>query len=248
MASKSWSDKRKVFFYSRNDGTGKKLENYTIDELRGINLYYDEPWTKIRNLRKDQLVTNIRGLKGYQENIEPRTVIIKEQTIEEKILGRKTSLTMDTEWYANELFQELENYGVQATSSSEVPPGKLCFFSYSAKWAERYPYWDRTPLAYILDQKEDRMLGANLHYLSDSLRNIYVRKVLNKDNEIFGAMPAKTLHTYIHSNIANVYIIPEDMQEYIGIAQLPTWDFISGDGINYADVRAIWDVPLNGKY
>ena len=99
MASKSWSDKRKAFFYSRNDGTEKKLENYTIDELRGINLYYDEPWTKIRNLRKDQLVTNIRGLKGYQENIEPRTVIIKEQTIEEKILDRKTSLDMPTEWY-----------------------------------------------------------------------------------------------------------------------------------------------------
>ena len=92
------------------------------------------------------------------------------------------------------------------------------------------------------------MLGANLHYLSDSLRNIYVRKVLNKDNEIFGAMPAKTLHTYIHNNMGTTYVIPEDMEEYIGIAQLPTWDFVSGDGMNYTDVRAIWDVPLNGKY
>ncbi len=241
MASKSWSDKRKAFFYSRNDGTGKKLENYTVDELRGINLYYDEPWTKIRNLRKDQLVTNIRGLKGYQENIEPRTVIIKEPTIEEKILGRKTSLKMDTEWYANELFQELENYGVQATSSSEVPPGKLCFFTYSAKWPERYPWYDRRPLAYILEQQGDRMLGANFHYLRPEISSSLVRSVLNKDNVIYGSMPEKTLHTYLHSNAGGVYVIPEVMEEYIGIARLPTWKFVKGDGLNYADIEAVWD-------
>ena len=236
----AYSDRRRAQFYSRLDGTERKFERYSVDELRGIGLYYSVPWNELRQLNKTELRKKIQGI------LSP--VDIPQLTIAEKILQRKPSQLMENTWYTNALIEELIQYGAEQVSGSDIPPGKLCFFSYSAKWAERYPYWDRTPLAYILDQKEDRMLGANLHYLSDSLRNIYVRKVLNKDNEIFGAMPAKTLHTYIHNNIANVYIIPEDMQEYIGIAQLPTWDFISGDGINYADVRAIWDVPLNGKY
>ena len=235
----AYSEKRKAFFYSRLDGTGKKLERYTLDELRGINLYYNEPWSKISNLKKDQLISNIRRLNGYQENIQPKTEQVKEQTISEKIRTRNTAESTDD--YANELFQELETYGIQATSSSEVPPGKLCFFTYVAKWPERYPWYDRRPLAYILEQQGDRMLGANFHYLRPQIAGSLVRSVLNKDNVIYGSMPPNTLHTYLHGNTGPVWVIPEVMEEYIGIAQLPTWKFVSKDGINYVDVESVWD-------
>ena len=84
----AFSEKRKAFFYSRLDGTGKKLERYTLDELRGINLYYEEPWSKISKLKKDQLITNIRGLKGYINNIKPKTETVEEPSIAEKIFTR----------------------------------------------------------------------------------------------------------------------------------------------------------------
>ena len=235
----AYSEKRKASFYSRLDGTGKKLERYTVDELRGINLYYNEPWSKISNLKKDQLISNIRRLNGYQENIQPKTEQVKEQTISEKIRTRNTAESTDD--YANELFQELNNYGAVETNASDVPPGKLCFFTYVAKWPERYPWYDRRPLAYILEQQGDRMLGANFHYLRPQIAGSLVRSVLNKDNVIYGSMPPNTLHTYLHGNTGPVWVIPEVMEEYIGIAQLPTWKFVSKDGINYVDVESVWD-------
>ena len=235
----AFSEKRKAFFYSRLDGTGKKLERYTLDELRGINLYYEEPWSKISKLKKDQLITNIRGLKGYINNIKPKTETVEEPSIAEKIFTRKTAESTDD--YANELFQELENYGVQVTSASEVPPGKLCFFTYIAKWPERYPWYDRRPLAYILEQQGDRMLGANFHYLRPQISGSLVRSVLNKDNIVYGSMPENTLHTYLHGRTGPVWVIPEIMEEYVGVTQLPTWKFVSKDGINYVDVEAVWD-------
>ncbi len=235
----AFSEKRKAFFYSRLDGTGKKLERYTLDELRGINLYYEEPWSKISKLKKDQLITNIRGLKGYIKNIKPKTETVEEPSIAEKIFTRKTAESTDD--YANELFQELENYGVQVTSASEVPPGKLCFFTYIAKWPERYPWYDRRPLAYILEQQGDRMLGANFHYLRPQISGSLVRSVLNKDNIVYGSMPENTLHTYLHRYAGPVWVIPEVMKEYIGVTQLPTWKFVSRDGLNYVDVESVWD-------
>jgi len=235
----TFTQKRKAFFYAQLDGTNKKLERYTIDELRGINLYYKQPWSKISNLKKDQLVTNIRGLKGYLDNIKSQTESIEVQTIAEKIRTRKTAESTDD--YANELFQELNDYGAVQTNASDVPPGKLCFFSYVAKWPERYPWYDRRPLAYILEQKGDRMLGANFHYLRPQISASLVRSVLNKDNIIYGSMPPNTLHTYLHGHTGPVWVIPEIMEEYIGIAQLPTWKFVSRDGLNYVDVESVWD-------
>ena len=85
------------------------------------------------------------------------------------------------------------------------------------------------------------MLGANFHYLRPEISSSLVRSVLNKDNVIYGSMPEKTLHTYLHSNAGGVYVIPEVMEEYIGIARLPTWKFVKGSGLNYADIEAVWD-------
>lgn len=237
------TDKQRAFFYSRLDGTRKKLDRYTVDELRGINLGYDEPWFKIRNLKKDQLITNIRSIKKYREDVGlTQKIIEKPPTIAEKIIAKKGQEEWTTDEFANSLFQELQGYGATVTSASEVPPGKLCFFTYGAKYPERYPWYDRRPLAYILEQKGDRMLGANFHYLRPEIRDIFIRRVLNKDDVVYGAMPKNTLHTYLHSpNTGPVWIIPEDMEEYIGIAQLQTWKFVNAQGLEYNNLESIWD-------
>ena len=62
-------------------------------------------------------------------------------TIGEKIRERaqgSTDLTSD--WYANELYTELSQ--VAETRFPEV--GELCFFSYTASFPEKYPFYDRS--------------------------------------------------------------------------------------------------------
>ena len=50
----------------------------------------------------------------------------------------------DSDWYANELYAELSEVG--ETRFPEI--GELCFFSYSAAYAQRYPHYDTRPLVY----------------------------------------------------------------------------------------------------
>ena len=52
----------------------------------------------------------------------------------------------DSDWYANELYAELSEVG--ETRFPEI--GELCFFSYSAAYAQRYPHYDTRPLVYVL--------------------------------------------------------------------------------------------------
>ena len=51
----------------------------------------------------------------------------------------------DPDWYANELYTELSE--VSETRFPEI--GELCFFSYSAAYSEKYPFYDRRPLVYL---------------------------------------------------------------------------------------------------
>ena len=64
------------------------------------------------------------------------------------------------------------------------------------------------------------MLGANLHYLSNSLRNIYVQKVLNKDNEILESLESYSrngvpLYIYWKPGMDESKILPAILTEQI---------------------------------
>jgi hypothetical protein len=57
--------------------------------------------------------------------------------------------------------------------------GGLYFFYYSAKYADKLPYWDAFPLVLPLERYKDGFLGLNLHYLPPRIRAGFMDKLMN---------------------------------------------------------------------
>jgi hypothetical protein len=113
-------------------------------------------------------------------------------TIGEKIRERAQGMAnTGTDWFANELYTELSE--VAEVRLPEV--GELCFFSYTAQFPEKYPYYDRRPLVYVMDLQSDKILGGNLHYLNPDYRDGIAKGLINKVGAI---LPKKTLHRYFY--------------------------------------------------
>ena len=152
------------------------------------------------------------------------------EIIKERAQG---SADLTSDWYANELNSELSK--VAETRLPEI--GELCFFSYSAQFPEKYPFFDRRPLVYVMEIQEDKILGGNLHYLNPSYRGEIARGLVNKVGSI---LPKKTLHRYFIANMGDTYIIPPDPEEYKSIAELVTEKFSDKYGQKTSPQKA-WD-------
>ena len=150
--------------------------------------------------------------------------------------ANRTSAT-GPDWYANELRSELSLADAEM-GVNEIRVGDFLFFGYTARYPERYPYYDRRPLAYIMEMKNDKMLGCNVHYLNPEIRDGFAESMLNKSAIQVPAVFKKTIHSYFYTNISGVYRIPEG--EYGDIARLVTEDFVDSDGEKY-DINAVWD-------
>ena len=155
-------------------------------------------------------------------------------TIGEDIRERaQSSADLTSDWYANELYSELSQ-----VSENRFPEiGELCFFSYSAAFRDKYPFYDRRPLVYVMDFQGDQMLGGNLHYLNPSYRGGIAQSLANKVGAI---LPKKTLHRYFIRNMGDAYIIPPDPEEYKSIAELVTEKFSDKYGQKTSPQKA-WD-------
>ena len=138
-----------------------------------------------------------------------------------------------SDWFANELYAELSQ--VAETRFPEI--GELCYFSYTAAFPEKYPFYDRRPLVYVMEYQNDKILGANLHYLSPDYRDGIAKGLLNKTSAI---LPKKTLHRYFFSNIGDIFIIPSTLEDYASVAQLVTENFVNKYGQKVSPQRA-WD-------
>ena len=155
-------------------------------------------------------------------------------TIGEKIRERAQGMAnTGTDWFANELYTELSE--VAEVRLPEV--GELCFFSYTAQFPEKYPYYDRRPLVYVMDLQSDKILGGNLHYLNPDYRDGIAKGLINKVGAI---LPKKTLHRYFYSNIGDIFIIPPDPEEYASVAELVTENFSNKYGQKVSSQKA-WD-------
>ena len=155
-------------------------------------------------------------------------------TIGENIRERaQGSADLTPDWYANELYAELSQ--VAETRFPQI--GELCFFSYSAAYPEKYPFFDRRPLVYVMDFQEDKMLGGNLHYLNPSYRGGVAQGLVNK---VGVTLPKKTLHKYFISNMGDTFIIPPSPEEYLSVTQLVTENFSNKYGQKVSPENA-WD-------
>ena len=168
------------------------------------------------------------------EDLEAETQTSIAYAIMEK--ANRTTAT-DADWYANELRSELTSAGAEM-SVSEIRVGDFLFFGYTAEYPERYKYYDRRPLAFIMEMKNDKMLGCNVHYLNPEIRDGFAESMLNKSAIQVPAVFSKTIHSYLYTNISGVYRVPEG--EYGDIARLVTEDFVDSDGEKY-DINAVWD-------
>ena len=155
-------------------------------------------------------------------------------TIGEKIRERAQGVAITgPDWFANELYTELSE--VAEVRLPEI--GELCFFSYTAQFPDKYPFYDRRPLVYVMDFQEDKLLGGNLHYLNPDYRDEVAKDLINRVGAI---LPKKTLHRYFFSNIGDIFIIPPDPEEYASVAQLVTENFSNKYGQKVSPQKA-WD-------
>ena len=155
-------------------------------------------------------------------------------TIGEKIRERAQGVAITgPDWFANELYTELSE--VAEVRLPEI--GELCFFSYTAQFPDKYPFYDRRPLVYVMDFQGDKLLGGNLHYLNPDYRDGVAKGLINKVGAI---LPKKTLHRYFLSNIGDIFIIPPDPEEYESVAQLVTENFSNKYGQKVSPQKA-WD-------
>ena len=161
--------------------------------------------------------------------------LANDTTIGGRIFEKSRSIPgTDADWFANELYGELLPIAEQRFPQV----GELCFFSYSAAFGDKYPWWDRRPLAYILDIKLDSILAANLHYYNPAIRSSIAGSLINKRE---ANLPDKTLHRYFISNIDGLFIIPEDSTEWADIAMLVTERFVNKYGS--VSPETVWDSP-----
>ena len=152
------------------------------------------------------------------------------ERIKEKAEGEPNTTP---DWFANELYSELSE--VAEVRLPEI--GELCFFSYTAQFPDKYPFYDRRPLVYVMDFQGDKLLGGNLHYLNPDYRDGVAKGLINKVGAI---LPKKTLHRYFLSNIGDIFIIPPDPEEYESVAQLVTENFSNKYGQKVSPQKA-WD-------
>ena len=155
-------------------------------------------------------------------------------TIGEDIREKAQSVAVtNADWFANQLSSELS----QSAETRFPEVGELCYFSYTASFPEKYPFYDRRPLVYVMDIQKDKILGGNLHYLNPNYRGEIARGLVNKVGSI---LPKKTLHRYFINNMGGTFIIPPDPEEYKSIAELVTEKFFDKYGQKTSPQKA-WD-------
>ena len=127
-------------------------------------------------------------------------------TLLRELKGKKVSKTQLRE----QIFEALYD---NATDKPEV--GKWYFFEYDPKYKDIIKKWDEYPLIKLMEIKNDRMLGMNIHFLRPKAR----LGSLNKEEA-----PMETLRYYIPKNADNLFFeIPEDDMQ--AMSQLPLEHF-----------------------
>ena len=236
-----------TLFYKMNIGNlGNKRKSDLIKAI-STNVKYK---ARIRRVEQRQIVAET--LEERREKKKREVIEAREQREMEQLLGSQQTIgaailekgvrtfNTDTDWYAEELRFELNESNAQI-DADDIRMGDFLFFGYDARFPEKYEYYDRRPLAFMLKLVDDnKILGYNIHYLNPSYRGAISESMLNKKVVDVGDLPEKGLHSYIIGNMNNIYRIPRNVGEYRDIAKLVTENFVDVNGQKY-DINAVWD-------
>jgi hypothetical protein len=147
-------------------------------------------------------------------------------------------------WYANALMNELLNFqkkDINEEDTGFIKPGDLVFFLYSAKYPQKYKFWDKQPLSYVIevDMRRGLFLGSNLHYINPQYRGGIAQSYINKSGNINA--PRKTLHNYLFSGVmSDLFKVPES--DWRDVSLLPTERFVDKRGQPVFKSK-VWDYP-----
>lgn len=164
--------------------------------------------------------------------------------IAEKILKEAGKKYRSSDWYTNALMNSLMEYqkkNINQEDTNFIIPGDLVFFMYNAKYPQKYEYWDRHPLSYVIEvnPSQGSFLGSNLHYLNPQYRDAVVSSYLNKAGSVNA--PKKTLHKYLFSGVlSDLSKVPE--KEWKEVSLLPTEKFVDRRGQPVFKTK-VWDAP-----
>lgn len=122
------------------------------------------------------------------------------------------------------------------TRGLEVPrrivPGMMLIYEYLAKGSGTLPYWDRHPLVFVLDVKDDGWIGVNLHYLHPMMRaklfyDMDAKKVHFGSNKVTRNATKKYLASKV---IGRVKEVPSNLWEVA--SQIPFENFQKSNKYN----------------
>tara|TARA_Y100000114_G_scaffold36166_1_gene31693 strand:- start:1186 stop:2010 length:825 start_codon:yes stop_codon:yes gene_type:complete len=241
-----------TLFYNMNIGNlGNKRKSDLIKAI-GANVKY-----KARIRRSEQRQIAAQTLEERREEKKRQVIEAREQReIEQELQTRQTigdavmekglrTPDTDIDWYAEELRAELSFVDAKI-DTDDIKMGDFLFFDYDARFPERYEYWDKRPLAFMLGLIDDnKILGYNVHYLNPDYRDTISESLLNNTAIDASSLPKKGLHSYIIGNMINIYRIPANPGEYRDIAKLVTEDFVRRDTGFSVDLQTVWDDTTN---
>ena len=95
--------------------------------------------------------------------------------------------------------------------------GQLLFFKYDAKHKDTLPYWDRYPLAMIIDIREDSFLSLNLHYLDYASRNLlifYLLKTIHRNNPNRDGRAAARINYMLTKTLSQYHFIKPAIKQH----------------------------------
>jgi len=149
-----------------------------------------------------------------------------------------------SDWYTNSLMNSLKDYQKKNINQADtffIDPGDFVFFLYSAKYPQKYKFWDQHPLVYIIEinPRQGIFLGSNVHYLNPSYRKGVAESYLNKKGQVNA--PRKTLKNYLFGNvITDFFKVPDN--QWGDISLLPTEKFVNSLGQSVPKYK-VWDYP-----
>jgi hypothetical protein len=164
--------------------------------------------------------------------------------ISEEIKNQAGKKFRSSNWWTNATMNELRNYqrkNINEFDTNFIVPGDLVFFLYSAKYPQKYLWWDRHPLSFIVDvnPREGSFIGINLHYLNPQYRGGFAKSLLNKTG--ISNAPKKTIHKYLFSGVmSELFKVPKN--DWVGVSLLPTEQFVDKNGLSVPKYR-VWDAP-----
>ena len=166
--------------------------------------------------------------------------------IYEELIKQAGKKFRSTSWWTNSLLNELSSYqqkNINELDTNFIVPGDFVFFLYSAKYPQKYKFWDQHPLVYVMEvnPSEGLFLGSNVHYLNIKIREGVVSSYLNKDGIVNA--PKITLHNYLFANVVTgFYKIPKE--DWVKISSLPTESFVDKRGQKVPKYK-VWSYSLS---